>query len=399
MRVLIGAALVLLMVGCGGGVTGAPPKPVSQVHGLVVPKDGLRVLIAGEQFEARAEVLGMNVGRLKVRVSGACDATADPKWGVEAKMATAGVLAFFNKTRGVALSSIDAETAVPSRSETHIEDGEAWRDYKIWAGKERYRFRYEKSEGDLIQGRKPLPEGEPIYDTQTGLFAIRAWQAEPDELGYFYVILGRRLWRADVQFEGSKSIEVGGKKFDTVHFKGVAHRVDLEPGQEYKPRKFSVWLTNDEHRVPVKVAGDGSIGAVTFFLEKHDFEAECRAPDPPKPTRVKRPPRKGEARKTNQGRKLSTPHRETKDGAVDVSPALGEGSAPKAAPDQSPNAVDAKKPDSGTTGSSAAAPAEADPTPKPPAAGSAEDDPTKSGVSEVSPPAGAPSGDRSAGQP
>src|SRR5690606_24494901 len=121
----------------------------------------------------------------------------------------------------------------------------------------RYRYRFERASGELKAGKKRYPKEENLYDTQTAIFALKSWRPKPKERGYFYVVLGRKLWRADVQYEGEEQLDTDRGKLATVHFSGTAHRVDLANGEEYTPRAFSVWMTNDEERRPVRVAGDG----------------------------------------------------------------------------------------------------------------------------------------------
>jgi hypothetical protein len=278
LRIVTAVALLALVAGCSSTVTGPPPKPVTRAFGLAVPKDGPVVLRAGEHFKASAEVLGIRVGKLDVHVRHPCQPEIDGRWRVESEMSTAGLLAFFNKTRGVGTSTVNAAGVELVQNHTHIKDGDEWREYRIWRKKERYQFRYAKSDGHLKEGKERIPLGEAVFDTQTALWALKSWRAEVGELSYFYVMLGRRLWRADVTYKGERELDGSEGPIKTVLFQGTAHRTDLEPGDEYVPRAFSVWLTADDKRDPVRVAGDGSIGSVTFYLEGHSFDGECGPP-------------------------------------------------------------------------------------------------------------------------
>ncbi len=357
-----------------------------------MPPDDRRVLQAGERFGARAEVLGMNVGRLDVQVHAPCDEAADSRWNVEAKMATAGVLALFNKTRGTASSTFEAEGIRLVHSHTHVEDGDDWRDYEIWSKPGRFKYRFERASGALKAGKKRYPKEETLYDTQTAVFALKGWRPEPKERGYFYVVLGRKLWRADVQYLGVEPLETERGVLSTVRFQGTAHRVDLDEGEEYTPRAFSVWMTNDDDRIPVRVAGDGSIGSVTFFLEKHSFDAPCRASKAskasPKTTakvRKKVAPGGAAPTETEEGSPASEAAGVSVEPAVSVSPQSAAGGPTRPAesvpPDRSPSDV--------RDDSAAADPSDGESLPEP-----AVDDPSERGAtpdggdgSSVDPPA------------
>lgn len=269
-------SLLLAAAACGGSMTVPPPKPPSVESALAVQEAAAIPVELGERLVAEASVMGMSVGTLDMRLSKPCGDGAADHWVLDSKLGTAGVLSWFNKTRGYTRTYLDKATLKPTQSTTLVIDGGEWRRYEIdFAGGE-YTYRTEKSGGEKKTGQGTSPGKEPIYDTQTAYVLLRTWQPKAKEQSYFYVVLGKDLWRADVRFEGTKAMEVNDKKTKVLHVAGEAHRVDLKPGEEYEPRTFRLWLTDDEHRVPIKVVGDGSLGAIHFDLARRDVGNVCR---------------------------------------------------------------------------------------------------------------------------
>lgn len=271
------AWLVFGLTACGSGVTAAPPKPVvPEQRGLIVDPSAGPVLVAGERFEARAEVLGMKVGVLDFSVRHPCQPELDENWKLEAKLSTAGLVRWFNDTKGKSTTVVHPTRAVPVFGRTRVDDGDQVRTYRIdHKGDSKYWYKYENSDGQVKKGTVRVPDEEIAYDTQSATMVLRSWRPAEGERGYFYVVLGRKLWRADVQNHGVEALQLEDGPIRTLRYSGTAHRAKLKPGEEYTPRKFSVWFTDDEHRIPIRVAGDGSIGSVTFYLEHHSMDAPC----------------------------------------------------------------------------------------------------------------------------
>jgi hypothetical protein len=88
------------------------------------------------------------------------------------------------------------------------------------------------------------------------------------------VVLGRRLWRVDVTAAGPQVIKSEGSPRLTHRIDGVAARL-WEPS-EAAPRHFTLWLSEDVDRVPVRMLADASFGEVTMTLtERTSGGAEC----------------------------------------------------------------------------------------------------------------------------
>jgi hypothetical protein len=70
----------------------------------------------------------------------------------------------------------------------------------------------------------------------------------------------------------------------------MAHRINLGPGDEYTPRAFQLWLSDDDRRIPLVVVGDGSLGSIRFALTERTLLDPCQrseaAPEAPAPSAI-----------------------------------------------------------------------------------------------------------------
>lgn len=256
----------------------APPKPPS-VAPLLVPQESPISLEPGERLVADATVLGVPVGTLDMRLHEKCGASDSGRWTLESTLGTAGVARWFDKTKGTTTSTVNSRDLLPVESTTVVIKGDEWRRYHLAFEAGSYRYFQTRSNGEGKEGTEVSPGREPIHDTQTAYLLLRTWQPKPNEQSYFYVVLGKDLWRADVQYRGKVSLETDDGVVPARHLEGMAHRINLGPGDEYTPRAFQLWLSDDDRRIPLVVVGDGSLGSIRFALSERTLLAPCRAAD------------------------------------------------------------------------------------------------------------------------
>lgn len=113
-----------------------------------------------------------------------------------------------------------------------------------------------------------LPEGLLAYDTHAVLGALRAWSASEDQRAYFYVLSGKRLWKARVAKVGTEAIDTALGEFRAIRIEGTAHRLtrQLERDPKKAPRGFTLWISDDARRVPLLVTARTEYGDVAAKL-------------------------------------------------------------------------------------------------------------------------------------
>jgi hypothetical protein len=105
---------------------------------------------------------------------------------------------------------------------------------------------------------------------------LRAWRPRLNETAYFHVVLGRRLWRVDVVSAGPQVIKTNGVARLTHRIDGAGAR--LWRPSDVEPRRFSLWLSEDPERVPLRMVADASFGEVTMTLTEREVgRSRCAA--------------------------------------------------------------------------------------------------------------------------
>jgi hypothetical protein len=248
----------------------APKAPVE----LIRPDASNPAFFASERVTADFSVSGIDAGVLDIRIAPRCNAGHEVLDFTTA-MRTTGVVRFFARRDGEATTRLNRTSGQPENTSIWLDDGSSRRRYEIRYRPGRFAYSYARPGRPLKRGKARVPGGVSAHDMQSAMLLLRSWRPEEDTRGFFFVVLGYRLWRADVVYRGSEVIEVGGVERRSVRVEGVAHKLNKKP--EDKPRSFALWF-DEASRVPLKVVGEARFGTVEFELTAH--EVPDRAPVP-----------------------------------------------------------------------------------------------------------------------
>ena len=108
--------------------------------------------------------------------------------------------------------------------------------------------------------------GEPV-DPIAALFRMRAAPLRDGDKMEFLGFDGPSFYRCQVRVAGHESIESAGEKTAAIRLELVARRVD-DQGRDvgHAPRYATIWLSDDEKRIPYRVAGDTDFGRCELEL-------------------------------------------------------------------------------------------------------------------------------------
>lgn len=259
------ASGLLLMLGCGGGAVGHPEVPDPQGR-LLAPASGAALRVdTPEVLRAEVEVFGLQIGTLK---SSLCPPTAQALGTMETSVTSAPIVNVIRRTSGEAKTEFAELSPAPQASEYNFRDGDLLRHYRVEYGAGNYQYVYDNGGPQTLTGRNEVPEGASPHDLHSAMLLLRTWRPRLDEAAYFYVVLGRKLWRVDVSAAGPQVIKTQGAPRLTHRLDGVAVRLQQSP--EVAPRRFSVWLSEDSERVPVRMVADASFGELTMTLTERE---------------------------------------------------------------------------------------------------------------------------------
>jgi hypothetical protein len=260
---------LLLLAACAGAdaMTVAPPAaPKSR------PAPSVEIgLNPGESMAFEVRLAGMLAGEAQLAVGELGTYEGRPAVVVKSHAATAGAVALIKHVVDDATTVVDMESGLPLALETMVEQG----DTKTTATA---RFTGSRADVTYVRSDEKAPRtikldfgNITVHDSHTAMAALRGWRATTGTTRTVYIVGGRRLWRVDVTYAGSDTIAspIGNRR--AIRFTGQAFRTNKELGPESgKPtRTFSVWLSDDADRVPLKVAASTELGEIVMDLTEY----------------------------------------------------------------------------------------------------------------------------------
>jgi hypothetical protein len=264
-----GASLAGASLGCAGAdattlAASSSPGPVRMAASSEIG------LVPGESMSYEVRLGGLLAGEAALAVGELGTFEGRRAVVVKSRAATAGAAALVKHVVDEATTTIDMDSGRPIRLETNVELG----DKKTTA---LARFTGSKAEVTYETGGKPtsykLDFGTvTVHDTHSAMAQLRGWKGARGQTRTVFVVGGRRLWRIDVTYVGEESIgsAVGNRR--AIRYDGASYRANgklgVEPG---KPsRTFTVWVSDDADRVPLKMSAKTELGEITMQLVEYN---------------------------------------------------------------------------------------------------------------------------------
>jgi hypothetical protein len=229
----IGAA-VLVCAGCAQGFAKGPKPDDASAATLAGQTFG----VPGEAMEYQVALRGVTVGRVQVAVG-------QPGWIegrhaiiVRSRGTSAGLLSLIKNLRWELTTTLDLATGLPIREleESWLEaDGEP---------------EHDRSERDWGSDRG--------YNLHAAAGALRGWRSREGQRATFEVTIDH--FAVDVELWDAAREWAPGAKQPAVHYDGIA----------LDKYSFSVWISDDEARVPLRLATGTKWGDVTVELVDYD---------------------------------------------------------------------------------------------------------------------------------
>jgi hypothetical protein len=256
---LLGAA------SCAGAeahtLTSAPPAAVPGV--LTAADVGLH---PGESMAFEVRIGGLLAGEAALAVGQLGTVDGHRAVVVKSRAATAGAVDVLKHIVDEATTTIDLDSGRPMYVDSLVEaDHKRTTAHAAFAGS-RVDITYAR-EGDKPRTTH-VGTTDNVLDMHAAMGQIRGWRATPGATRTVYVIGGKRLWRIDMTYVGSSLVgsSLGNRR--AVQFDGQSFRArgNLTLESTAAARTFSVWLSDDADRVPLKVVGHTELGDITMDL-------------------------------------------------------------------------------------------------------------------------------------
>lgn len=237
--------------------------------------------VAGEAITWDITMSGIQGARARLAVGEPSDADGKRVVVLRAEAESSGIAVLIKEVRSSMASWIDADSGVPSRSESdsfgigdtllvHADrvreaDGEPAADFKI----------SRKSKEGIQEKHQRLPVFE-THDPLSATLVLRAWNAPKGTRALLYSLGGVRLWKTVLTIEGHEEMRTAVGKRRTVRIAGVSTRLkpSFEEDKSKPPRTFTIWVSDDDQRIPVKIAAKTEMGDIVAAATSYESPSE-----------------------------------------------------------------------------------------------------------------------------
>lgn len=171
-----------------------------------------------------------------------------------------GAFDWFFKVRDRYETYLDVDGVFPWMFVRNISEG----GYKK---KQTYKFSQTKNLVDNGKGKKfEIPHG--VQDMLSAFYYARTIDYKNAKKGEIFTIwsfVDNEVWPLKIRFNGRETIKVSGKKYKAMKFNPV-----VQEGRLFEDEKdVTVWISDDENKIPLLAKGNVLVGSVKMELTKY----------------------------------------------------------------------------------------------------------------------------------
>ncbi|HVV86441.1 MAG TPA: DUF3108 domain-containing protein [Kofleriaceae bacterium] len=264
--------LLSLVGACGGAAAGVlepdvEPAPAASTAAAPTVDPALTAFYPGENMRFEVRMAGVLAGEATFTTGEPGLVDGHRAIAVTSRIGTAGAAALVKDIRDDATSVIDLDTLMPLSTIGDVQFGPKTGHTEAT---------YHGGSATILSSATGQAShtlvydfrGQTIHDAHSAMAAMRVWPAEPGAHRELWVLGGRRIWKAEITVGGREVIGTALGNQATLRFDGVSARArpDLSIDDSRPPRTFSVWVSDDADRVPLKIVAHTELGDVTIDL-------------------------------------------------------------------------------------------------------------------------------------
>lgn len=168
--------------------------------------------------------------------------------------------AFF-EVRDVVESFLDTREMVSRRFEKHIREGDYRTEDLVIFDHDRHIAAYPKRKGELI------PLALAAQDILSSLYYVRMMELEVGKSIFIENHADRKNYPLEIKVLRRETVDVPAGKFDCLVVEPILRAAGLFKSEG----KLTVWLTNDEHKIPVQMRSKVIIGSISAELSELEY--------------------------------------------------------------------------------------------------------------------------------
>jgi hypothetical protein len=242
----------------------------------------------GERLVATVMVEDVAVGTTTLEAGKKCLIDGQLTLPIDGTGKMGGILGIVSESSAITRGFLDLETGYALESRWDFDYGAKRTLIDTDYGPGAFRMaQLREVEGEKSRNtvrRIALNTEQTPHDGHSLLGFLRRWDAEEGTQGFAYVFAGRTLLRVEMTFTGRETIRTVLGDTEAVRIDGIGVRLSdktLQPTSGASPKPFTFWLTDDDRRVPLRLAVETELGDIALELKEYDRRAVSdEAPKP-----------------------------------------------------------------------------------------------------------------------
>ena len=286
----VGAVVFLATAVIGCGANGIGGRSVAETPPPLGPPTALPVVggvfLPGEQMRFELSLRGIIGGEAAIAVGQAGRVDGKRVIIVSSRVESAGVVAMFRQVHDEVTTWIHLDSGLPLAHSAHVKFGkrESFIETRFANGQNGpfdVEIRATRESGETVRRvlHQAMPQDQAAFDPHAVIGALRAWKPDNGQHAYFFVLVGRHLWQNTVRLTGHERVHTRMGQYDALRIDGVARQLTraLREDRKKQPRYYTMWISDDETRLPLLIKGKTEYGDVQAELVEYRAPPALRA--------------------------------------------------------------------------------------------------------------------------
>lgn len=275
--------VALMLAACSGGATRSPTTTAGGSGSAAVAAgpahlpDGAPLVTPGEHMTYKLQLKGIDLASYEMAVGDLVDQAGKKAVVVQSHAKAVGFVKMVANVDDTFTSWIDVATG---RSLRWTSDEYATKS----DDKERTEARFAERSGDLVpmtyhvNDQPPVPEPQKVslpetWDFNAFLVALRSWEGAPGTAVTVEVLRSRYLWHLQMTIHGKEKLTTALGDLPALRFDGKTYKLDRDGVRvaDSDEREFSIWISDDDGRVPLKIVAKTDYGDMNMVIT--DYQA------------------------------------------------------------------------------------------------------------------------------
>ena len=264
-------SVALAVAACGAADGNSAGQVTVPTNAVASPSTSVG-LFPGESMTFLVKLAGIEVGEAALAVGDIDTAAGPARITVHSKINSSGAAALVTSFVDEATTTIAVDTGQPISLATNVVQGKKSYIASATFTPTGAEVLYQKPEDPKPQPISFNFRGKPVHDAHSAMAELRNWHPRAGEAQSVFIVGGKRLWRIDLTAGAIETVgtTMGNRKCQRLDGKAFRARADLTVDPGPAGRTFSVWMSDDGDRVPLRVTAETELGSVEITLQDYN---------------------------------------------------------------------------------------------------------------------------------